>query len=72
MFDEHMEKAGKVHGLPPDVPNVNLSKYMAEIGRSGGKIGGKRRLETMSPDARKRVATKAAKARWSKAKKPVA
>ncbi len=49
--------------------NVNLSEYMAEIGRKGGKIGGKRRLETMSATARKRIAAKAAKARWAKAKR---
>ena len=48
---------------------VNLSTYMAEIGRKGGKIGGKRRLETMSKTARKRAAKKAAKARWARAKK---
>ena len=55
---------------PPEEPlRVNLSKYMADIGRKGGKVGGKRRLQTMSAAARKRVATKAAKARWARAKK---
>ena len=55
---------------PPEEPlRVNLSKYMADIGRKGGKVGGKRRLQTMSAAARKRVATNAAKARWAKAKK---
>ena len=52
-----------------DQPRVDLSEYMAEIGRKGGKVGGKRRLQTMSAEARKRAATKAAKARWAKAKK---
>ena len=47
---------------------VNLSTYMAEIGRKGGKVGGKRRLQTMTAASRKRLATKAAKARWAKAK----
>lgn len=46
---------------------VILSKVMAEMGRKGGKIGGKRSLETMSIGARKKRAKKAAKARWSKA-----
>ena len=41
-----------------------LSKIMAEMGRKGGKIGGKRSLETMSAADRKKRATKAAKARW--------
>lgn len=42
-----------------------LSKVMSEMGRKGGKIGGKRRLETMTPAKRKAAARKAAKARWS-------
>ncbi len=69
MFDEHMEKAGEASEPHPDVPNVNLSTYRAKIGRKGGKIGGKRRLQTMSPASRKRAATKAAKARWAKTKR---
>jgi hypothetical protein len=51
--------------LPPD-----LSAYMAAIGRKGGQIGGKRRMKTMSKAERSTVATKAAKARWKKARKP--
>jgi hypothetical protein len=43
-----------------------ISMLMAELGRKGGKIGGKRRLETMSPRKRSQVARKAAKARWNK------
>lgn len=43
-----------------------ISQLMAEMGRRGGKIGGKRRLETMSPEERSQIALKAAKARWSK------
>jgi hypothetical protein len=37
---------------------------MAELGRKGGKVGGKRRLETMTPNQRRDVARKAANARW--------
>ena len=69
MFNEHMEKAGEAPESPSDEPKVNLSTYMSEIGKKGGKVGGKRRLQTMSAAARKRVATKAAKARWSKTKR---
>lgn len=46
---------------PPD-----LSSYMAAMGRKGGKVGGKRRLVTMTAEARKRAAAKAAQARWAK------
>lgn len=47
-------------------PPINLSEYMAAMGRKGGKIGGKRRLTTMSAKDRKKIASKAAKARWAK------
>jgi hypothetical protein len=46
---------------PPD-----LSTYMSAMGRKGGMVGGKRRLVTMTPDARKKAAAKAAAARWGK------
>jgi hypothetical protein len=46
-----------------------ISRIMAEMGRKGGKIGGKRSLETMSAADRKKRAEKAAKARWKKPKK---
>jgi hypothetical protein len=49
---------------------MNISEYMAAIGRKGGQIGGKRRLKTMTKDERSKVAAKAAKARWKKARKP--
>ncbi len=55
--------------LPASVtPPANLSEYMAAIGRKGGQIGGKRRLKTMTREQRKRVAAKAARARWKRAK----
>jgi hypothetical protein len=49
-----------------------VQRVMRQMGAKGGKIGGKRRLETMTDAQRKRSAQKAAKARWAKAKqKPV-
>ena len=55
---------------PPEalIPPVNLSQYMAAIGRKGGQIGGKRRLKTMTKAERSKAATKAARARWGKKK----
>jgi len=50
----------------PAAPPVNLSEYMAAIGRKGGQIGGKRRLKTMTKEQRRKMAAKAAKARWRK------
>jgi hypothetical protein len=43
-----------------------VSALMSAMGRKGGKIGGKRRLETMTPTKRRRQARKAAQARWKK------
>lgn len=45
------------------VAPVNLSDYMAAIGRRGGQIGGKRRLKTMAKNERTKIPAKAAKAR---------
>ena len=45
-----------------------VSQVMSEMGRKGGLVGGKRRLETMTSKQRSAVAKKAAKARWKKAK----
>ena len=56
---------------PPEAPvgqPPTISQYMAAIGRKGGQIGGKQRLKTMTPAARKKVAKKAANARWGKSK----
>jgi len=38
---------------------------MAEMGSKGGKFGGKRRAENMSPEQRRASASRAARARWS-------
>ena len=54
---------------PSPVTPRQLSVYFAQIGAKGGKIGGKRRLETMSGRQRKIAATKAALARWGKSPK---
>jgi len=46
-----------------------VQQVMREMEAKGGKIGGKRRLETMTDEQRRRSARKAAKARWSKVRK---
>ena len=48
------------------VSDSEISRVMAAMGRRGGKIGGKRRLTTMTAEERKDVARKAAQARWAK------
>jgi hypothetical protein len=44
-----------------------VSQVMAQMGRIGGKIGGKRRLVTMTDEQRSDIARLGAKARWAKA-----
>jgi hypothetical protein len=43
-----------------------LSKYLAEIGRKGGKASSKARMEKLTPAQRVAVAKTAAAARWAK------
>ena len=47
-----------------------ISEYLAEIGRKGGQKGGKARAEKLTPEKRKEIAAKAAKARWTSKTKP--
>ena len=55
---------------PPAVTKSEISRVMAELGRRGGEIGGKRRMETLTQERRSQIAYKAAQARWgNKAKK---
>jgi hypothetical protein len=44
------------------------SQILSELGREGGKIGGKARAASMTPEQRRRSARKAAKARWARQK----
>jgi len=43
-----------------------MREYLARIGRKGGKVGGKRRLETMTDEQRRESARRAVTARWAK------
>lgn len=49
---------------PTKMDKSLLSQVMSEMGKRGGKIGGKRRLETLTPEHRSQIALKAAQARW--------
>jgi hypothetical protein len=53
----------------PTAAKSEISRVMSEMGKRGGRIGGKRRLETMTPEERSAAALKAARARW-KRKRP--
>ena len=56
-------------GSIPPPTKEQISQLMSHLGRKGGKIGGKRRLETMTLTERQEVARKAASARWGKNRK---
>jgi hypothetical protein len=46
-----------------------VSQVMAAMGRKGGKIGGKRRLVTLTPERRQEIGRQAAEKRWGKKRK---
>jgi hypothetical protein len=48
------------------LPAHEISRVMAAMGRRGGKVGGKRRLETMTAEQRSEAASNAARKRWAK------
>lgn len=47
-------------------PYKGKNPAAVELGKLGGKKGGKARAKKLSPEARKRIAQKAAQARWNK------
>ena len=66
-----------VHRLLGDLPSEPeteqpvrsiRSQILSELGREGGKLGGKARAARMTPEQRRRSARKAARARWGKQK----
>jgi hypothetical protein len=65
---EHTIQEQEAQTQAPPVSPESLSRYMSEIGRKGGQIGGKRRLKTMTKEQRQRIAAKAARARWKKSR----
>jgi hypothetical protein len=58
----------EAHPEKPPVSPAVLSQRMAALGRKGGQVGGKRRLKTMTKEQRRKMAVKAARARWKKPK----
>jgi hypothetical protein len=68
MLAEHMDRVQEEPAPVLDFA-AQYKAHMAKLGAKGGKVGGKRRLETMSSAERKRAASQAAKARWAKVRK---
>ncbi len=55
--------AEKPEAETPEPPR-RKNPHAVRLGQLGGKKGGKRRLETMTPEQRSDAARKAAQARW--------
>ena len=63
----YTQDRGKTNlGKSKDKPSQELSSAAAMMGRAGGRIGGKRRLETLTPARRSEIASRAAQARWAR------
>ncbi len=45
---------------------AELSSYMSQLGRKGGKVSGAKRLENFTEEQRITIASKAARTRWDK------
>jgi hypothetical protein len=60
VFDEALASVEET----TSVSRSTISIVMAEMGRRGGRIGGKRRLVTMTPERRQEIGRLAAQKRW--------
>src|SRR5262249_49032847 len=54
------------HLSPEEQEKQTISRIMAEMGRKGGKIGGRKRAAKLAPQQRSDSASKAARVRWGK------
>lgn len=61
---EQSTKQAESNGTAPS--KSEISRVMSAMGRRGGKIGGKKRAESLTPEKRQEIALKAARARWDK------
>jgi hypothetical protein len=59
--------AAEIVRLSIEEPPTAISQYLSQIGRKGGLKGGKARAKKLTQAKRKKIARKAAKARWAKA-----
>jgi len=53
---------------PPKHLDEALRAYFSQLGKVGGKKGGKARAQQLTAEARREIARKAARARWAKTK----
>jgi hypothetical protein len=70
-FDVVQKATSESKGEPTlDYAEIELvdgkNPYAVALGRLGGLKGGKARMERLTPEQRREIAQKAARARWSK------
>jgi hypothetical protein len=53
---------------PPPEPSTDKNPHAAALGRLGGLKGGRARAKALTPNQRRRIASRAARARWEKEK----
>ena len=68
MAHRSIDQIEKLTEEPPKVPMLTIHDVMSAMGSKGGKIGGKKRLISMTPQERTAAALKAARTRWKKHK----
>jgi hypothetical protein len=56
----------QLDGSPLEDPQKGKNPAAVALGKLGGKKGGKARAQKLSPEERKRIAKKAAAARWKR------
>jgi hypothetical protein len=64
VLGSEIDKIAK-EGEPPEEPS-HKNPHAVALGRLGGKKGGKARAQKLTPEERKDISRKAAKARWAK------
>jgi len=63
------ELTGTLAPLPPDDAGPPKNPAAVALGKLGGSKGGKARAANLSPEQRREIAQKAARARWEKGEK---
>jgi hypothetical protein len=61
-----LEATGQAPKTVPPSQRTEKNQEAAMRGRAGGKKGGKARARKLSPAARSKIASEAARARWAK------
>lgn len=66
-----VQRSLNAHDTPAPVKNFKdeLSAYMAKLGKKGGKASGAKRMQNLSEEKRREIASRAARARWAVRKK---